>query len=139
MTAPGPVFIDFGAPIQPEPSWKRCWHGREVLWKVFWGWFLCGHGVILGCSVGFMMITMILGFAFDPASLNAGFAGMATGAVLLVITVVPYAVWCCVSLWRCALNCVNKGWGYGVRGLVLLYVVSLLIPISKLALRGLQL
>lgn len=132
MTAPGPMFIDLSGPSEPEPSWKRCWRGDEVLWKVFWGWFLCGHGVILGCSIGFMMIGMILGFAVSPASLNAGFAGMATGAVLLVMAIIPYAVWCSVSLWRCAKNCVNKGWGYGVRVLVTLYVISILIPIMKL-------
>ena len=133
MTAPGPVFFNLNDPFHQgiEPAWKRCWLGHEKLWKVFWGWCLCGHGVILGCSVGFMMITMILGFATDPGSLNAGFAGMATGMAILVIVFVPYSIWCSVSLWRCANNCINKIWGYAARLLVICYAISTAFLISK--------
>lgn len=132
MTAPGPMYVNLNGPSEPEPSWKRCWRGEEVLWKVFWGWFFCGHGVILGCSVGIMVISMILGFATNPGSLNAGFAGMATGAALLVIAVVPYGVWCGVSLWRCAPNCINRAWGYATQLIVIVYAACIGVPLSRL-------
>ncbi|NQW01569.1 MAG: hypothetical protein HQ483_17835 [Rhodospirillales bacterium] len=132
MTAPGYVFVDLNRAPDPEPVWKRCWFGREDLWKVFWGWFFFGHGVILGCSVGVMTLGMILGFATNPASLNAGFAGMATGATLLVLAVIPYGIWCGVSLWRCAGNCINQGWGYGAQAVVIVYAAAILTPLSKL-------
>ena len=131
MTAPGYVYVDLNAPQEPESAWKKCWYGREQLWKVFWGWFFFGHGVILGCSVGVMVLAMILGFATNPGSLNAGFAGMATGFALLVITVIPYGIWCGVSLWRCADNCVNKIWGYGARAVVCLYAILVVVPVLK--------
>lgn len=132
MTAPGPIYIDLNGPSDPEPDWKRCWQGRERLWKVFWGWFLCGHGVILGCSVGVMVLAMLLGFMTDPRSLDAGIAGMATGATLLALLIIPYGIWCGVSLWRCADNCTNKMWGLGARGLVIVYASAILIPIFRL-------
>jgi len=132
MTAPGPMYIDLNGPSEPESSWKRCWSGEELLWKVFWGWFCGGHGVILGSSVGFMVIAMILGFATSPGSLDAGFAGMATGAALLVLAIIPYGIWCGVSLWRCAYNCVNQMWGYAVRFMVVGYAICIIVPLSHL-------
>jgi hypothetical protein len=134
MTTPTPQFIDINAPFEenPEPSWKRTWQGEELLWKVFWGWFLGGHGVILGCSIGFMVIAMILGFAVSPTSLNAGVVGLASGAALLVLTIVPYSCWISVSLWRCAPNCLSKKWFYAVRVGVVIYAISILIPILKI-------
>ncbi len=134
MTAPGPVFVDMhgiGNGPDPEPVWKRCWMGREPLWRVFWGWFVCGHGAILGCSVGFMVIAMLLGFAIVPQSLNGGFAGMATGATLLVLVAVPYSIWSVVSLWRCAYNCINQRWGHVVRGGVVVYGAIIIVPIGS--------
>ena len=134
MSTPTPRFIDINAPFEenPEPSWKRSWQGEELLWKVFWGWFLGGHGVILGSSIGFMVIAMILGFAVSPTSLNAGVVGLASGAALLVLTIVPYSFWISVSLWRCAPNCLSKKWFYAVRVGVVIYVISILIPILKI-------
>lgn len=99
---------------------------------MFWGWFFFGHGVVLGCSFGVMVLAMILGFATDPGSLNAGFAGMATGAVLLVLAIIPYGLWCGVSLWRCAKNCINPLWTYAARLIVIVYGIGIAIPLSKL-------
>jgi hypothetical protein len=134
MNTPTSKFIDINAKFEenPEPSWKRSWQGEELLWKVFWGWFLGGHGVILGCSIGFMIIAMILGFAFSPTSLNAGVVGLASGAILLVLIIVPYSFWISVSLWRCAPNCLSKKWSYVARGFVVIYGISILIPTLKI-------
>lgn len=134
MSAPTPKYIDLNAPFEeePEPSWKRSWRGDERLWKVFWGWFLGGHGVILGCSVGFMVFAMVLGFAIAPTSLDAGIVGLATGAALLVLITIPFSVWISISLWRCSTNCLSKKWTYAARGLVIVYAIAILIPISKM-------
>jgi magnesium-transporting ATPase (P-type) len=130
MSTPTPRFIDINAPFEenPEPSWKRSWKGEELLWKVFWGWFLGGLGVILGSSIGFMVLAMILGFAVSPTSLNAGVLGLASGSALLVLTIVPYSFWISVSLWRCAPNCLSKKWSYAARGFVVIYGILILIP-----------
>jgi len=134
MTAPGPTFIDMhgiGNGADPDPVWKRCWMGREPLWRVFWGWFVCGHGALLGSSIGFMVLAMVLGFAVSPETLSAGVAGMATGATLLILVAVPYSIWSAVSVWRCAYNCIDKRWGHVVRGVVVLYWIVILIPVGS--------
>lgn len=136
MSEPGYVYVDMNGPMhgpqEPEPAWKRCWRGQELLWKAFWGWFFFGHGIILGCSVGVMVLAMVLGFATNPGSLNSGFAGLATGLVLLVLVTVPYGIWSGVSVWRCAKNCLNKKWGYGARIIILIYAIGIAAPILNL-------
>jgi len=133
VTAPGPIFIDMhGSGRGPEePTWKRCWFGREPLWRVFWGWFICGHGALLGCAVGFMILAMILGFMASPTSIDSGMAGLATGATLLMLVFVPYSVWCIVSLWRCAYNCIDLRWGHWTRGIAVAYVAVLIVPFAS--------
>jgi len=132
MTAPGPTFVDLhGIDPNPAPVWKRCWLGHEPLWRVFWGWFVCGHGAILGCSVGVMVLAMIIGFVLSPQSLNAGVSGMAAGAMLLLIAFVPYGIWSAVSVWRCAYNCIDKRWGHAVRVTVVVYAMAILLPIGS--------
>jgi hypothetical protein len=129
-----PVFVDLhgiGNGPDLDPVWKRCWMGKEPLWRVFWGWFVCGHGTILGCSVGFMVLAMLLGFVVSPGSLSSGIAGMATGAVLLVLAAVPYTIWSSVSVWRCAYNCIDQRWGHVVRGVILIYGVMISIPLGS--------
>ena len=134
MSIPTPRFININAPFKenPEPSWKRSWQGEELLWKVFWGWFLGGHGVILGCTIGFMVLAMVLGLAVSPSSLNVGVVGLASGAALLVITIVPYSFWISVSLWRCAPNCLRKKWSHAARGFVVIYIISIITPTLKI-------
>jgi len=68
MTRQEPEFIDLYGTQPDEPGWKRCWHGRELLWKVFWGYVLFGHGIVLGCALGVMVLGMVLGFAVDPGA-----------------------------------------------------------------------
>lgn len=131
-----PVYIDLHGlnPVpEPGPVWKRCWMGREPLWRVFWGWFVCGHGAILGGSVGVMILSMVFGFVVSPQTLGGGVAGMMTGATILVIVAVPYAIWSAVSLWRCAYNCIDQRWGHWARLTVVIYGVLIsVIPVSKL-------
>jgi len=134
-------FIDlnaFGNAPQPDPVWKRCWTGQEPLWKVFWGWFVFGHGTILGCAVGFMVISMVLGFVVSPRTLTAGISGMVAGAVLLMVVTVPYAIWSAVSVWRCAYNCMDRRWGHMVRGIVLLYGTIMLLPLGQALFRQVE-
>jgi hypothetical protein len=123
-----PVYIDMhglGPAPDPGPVWKRCWMGREPLWRVFWGWFICGHGAFLGATVGLMVMAMLFGFIVAPQSLNAGVTGMATGAVVFSLATVPYVLWVIVSLWRCAYNCLNRKWGHFTRLIVIMYGVVL--------------
>jgi len=78
-----------------------------------------------------MVLAMILGFVADPVSIDSGIAGLATGASLLAIVFVPYSVWCTVSLWRCAYNCIDIRWGHWTRGVAVLYVASFVIPLAR--------
>ena len=134
MPADGPIFIDqFGTtPTHmrppPDPWWKAAWRGRMELWRVFWVCFVFGHGIIIGLGSGLMVIAMVLGFAFDPGSLNAGFAGLATGATVLALVYAVFFVWCVVSVWRCGGNCVEKHWGMWARGCIVTYGILVLTP-----------
>lgn len=124
-----PVFVDLhglGPAPDPGPVWKRCWQGKEPLWRVFWGWFVCGHGAILGSTMGAMVLAMLFGLMIDTQTLNAGVTGMAIGATVLALMTVPYLLWALVSLWRCAYNCLNYRWGHLARFLVIVYAMLLL-------------
>jgi hypothetical protein len=88
---------------------------------VFWGWFVCGHGALLGASVGIMVLSMVFGFILSPQSLDAGVAGMASGGIVMIAVYVIYAFWAALSVWRCAYNCINHRWGHVARAVVILY------------------
>ena len=79
---------------------KRAWRGEERLWRVFWI-----GGVIL--DIGFTAIKKILGHT-------------ETTDFVYAIVALIYLVWLFVSEWRCAFNVKWKGWGYIVRGLIIL-------------------
>ena len=136
----GPIFIDqFGTgPSAPPPDaelgpwWKECWQGRMELWKAFWVCFVFGHGIIGGVGFGAMIVSMILGFAVDPGSLDAGFAGLATGTTLLIGVYAVFAVWIMVGVWRCADNCLDKRWGIVARVAMVFYGTCLVLPFAPL-------
>ena len=134
MSSSTPRFININAGFDenPEPSWKRSWQGEEFLWKVFWGWFFFFFFVILGCSIGFMILAMVLGLVVSPTSLNAGVVGLALGSALVVLIIAPYCLWISVSLWRCAPNCLSRKWAYVTRGFVVIYGITILIPIFEI-------
>ena len=134
MSADGPVFIDqFGTTpthmLPPsDPWWKAGLRGRMELWRVFWICFVFGHGVILALGSGLMVFAMVLGFAFDPASLNAGLVGLAGGATVLALVYAAVLAWCMLSVWRCANNCIDRRWGMWARGFMVLYAAMLVWP-----------
>ena len=71
-----PIFIDqFGTGGSGDPGkgpnwqfnegpfWKLGWQGRLDLWKMFWVYFVFGHGIINGLGCGVMIFAMLAGFA----------------------------------------------------------------------------
>lgn len=137
MPAEGHLFIDqFGTTpthLRPpaDPWWKAGPRGRMELWRVFWVCFVFGHGVIIGIGGGLMVFAMVLGFAFGPGSLDAGFAGLASGGAILALTHVAFVAWCLVSVWRCAGNCIDRRWGYWARGFMVAYTAVIVLPVAS--------
>jgi len=132
MTRQEPEFIDLYGTQPDEPGWKRCWHGRELLWKVFWGYVLFGHGIVLGCALGVMVLGMVLGFAVDPGSLDAGLVGLSVGMGLLLVTFLVYGLFAMTALWRCAGNTTSQGATVAARGIVVAYAATMIWLVSKL-------
>ncbi len=142
----GPVFVDqFGTgrgsdgkkrgnqgwepePDDDEPTWRRVLRGQELLWKMFWFYFLCGHGLVYGVGFGVVVVGMVLGFAVDPGSLNSGMAGLATGAVALGSVGLVFGAWCGIGLWRCAYNVDDRRWGHAARVLAVVYGFAIIVP-----------
>ena len=90
---------------------KNAWSGGERLWKVFWL-----YNMVLGT---FLSVT------FDVvAEENLLLLGLLSGVMII------WAVWVTVSLWRCAFNTDWRGWGYIVRALVLLSLVTVASTIA---------
>lgn len=87
---------------------KRCWKGEEKLWKVYWLYGVVG-------SILIQLLFGVLGMVL-PLFAKLGMVGY-----------LAYCVWLLVSQWRCAWNCSWKGWGYIVRGIIVLVPVGILI------------
>ena len=146
----GPVFIDqfgtgrhggnnghgLGPDDGNEPTWRRCLMGREPLWKMFWFYFVCGHGVVYGIGFGVVVVFMILGFAADPGSLNSGLAGLTTGMVALGAVGLGFGTWCGIGLWRCAYNVEDRRWGHAARVLAISYALIIIVPPVRYGLLG---
>ena len=98
----------------------KAWSGQERLVVVFWGYYL----------VLSLIITALIPIAL-------GLAGSAGGAKIALFLGVPliiaYTVWVLVSLWRSALNCRWKGWGYMARVLVVLSIVQELMLLEQVS------
>ena len=73
---------------------------------------------------------MVLGFAVDPGSLDAGFTGLATGGTVLVSVYLTFVVWAVVTVWRAADNCVDKGWSLMARLAMVSYGICLILPFA---------
>ena len=136
MAGQNPIFIDqFGTTstqnqTSPGPWWKDGWQGKMQLWKAFWVCFVFGHGIVIGLGLGLMMVAMVLGFAVDAGSLDAGFTGLATGGTVLVLVYLTFVVWAVVTVWRAADNCVDKGWGLMARLAMVSYGICLILPFA---------
>jgi len=84
---------------------KKSWKGEEKLWKVFWIYnFLLGGLINIGIG--------------QTEKLEAEYM-----LWFLIIVTLIWVVWVSVSLWRCAFNASWKGWGYIVRGFLVLSLV----------------
>ena len=86
----------------------KSWGGQEKLWKVFWI-----YGVLFALP-------------FVAAFLIAGKIGTFL-LVLVGLIYLIYLVWVYVSMWKCSFNCGWRGWGYIVRVLVVLNVLSMVL------------
>lgn len=138
MPDDGPVYIDFygrgggGRGGPPEPFWKAAWRGREALWKVFWGAFVFGHGLLIAFGLGTMTLATLVGLVasptnFDAAALPAGVVGVIVGVLSLA-----YLTWASVAVWRCAFNSIDRNWGIWARVVLVVYWGS----IAYLVVRG---
>ncbi|MBT6095862.1 MAG: hypothetical protein HOH04_13340 [Rhodospirillaceae bacterium] len=141
MNAQGPIFIDQfgtgpGRPGGPGPNdpigvwWKDGWLGRMELWRAFWVCFVAGHGIVGGVGFGLMIVSMVVGFAFDPGSLDTGITGLVAGVVVLVAAYSIFAVWASIGVWRCADNCFDKRWGMVARVVMIFYGTCLVLPFA---------
>jgi hypothetical protein len=134
MSAEGPIFIDqFGTTpthLRPpsDPWWKAGPRGQMELWRAFWICFVFGHGIVIGFGLGLMVVAMVFGLAFDPATLGGGFVGLAGGAGVLGLVYFVFVAWSVVSVWRCAGNCVDKRRGLWARGVMVAYCALVLYP-----------
>ena len=91
---------------------KASWNGNERLWKVFW------------------IYNWLFGAAFDLAwQVAEPRLPVAAQAVLGLLALV-WAVWVLVSLWRCAFNSSWRGWGYIVRGFVVVCVLATILVVG---------
>lgn len=115
--------------LEDEKFWKAGWQGRLPLWKVFWLYFVFGHGIIGGLGCGLIVFGMLFGFAIDGSTLAGGAGGLAVGIGALVIAFTVFAVWSVVSVWRCAPNCLDKRWGPRARAVMVVYGLLLMVPL----------
>lgn len=129
MTGPEPFYMDQHG-RRPEPdsgdggfvgALLGGLDGREPLWRVFWFFFLPGHGVFLGIGGGLMILAMVVGLAVDPLGLNGGASGLAVVGTLIGVVLLLFVLWSVVALWRCAYNCRRRRWGHAARALSLVY------------------
>ena len=148
----GPVYVDQfgggkkggGAPVTPGPGqdddgeaiWRAALGGRVLLWRMFWIYFLCGHGMLFGIGVGVMIFALLMGFSFDPGSLQSGLVGMIGGMALLGTAGALFALWSAIGLWRCAYNCEDARWGHAARAWVPVYLFIVFIPWVRLGFGG---
>ena len=89
---------------------KKAWLGDEKLWKVFWIYnFLLGGFLNIGID--------------QIDKLGESFFWV------FVVVYLVWAIWVLGSLWRCAFNASWKGWGYIIRGIVVLCVVVIVLAI----------
>jgi hypothetical protein len=115
------------APEQPtaakggiKAALGRAWRGQERLWFVFWI-----YAVVVGIVL--QLLVVIAGTAGVVGGL-----GMVIG-IPLIIAIAAYSVWISVSMWRCAWNAKAKFWGYIVRILTVLTLISYVLTIISMA------
>jgi hypothetical protein len=87
----------------------KAWRGEERLWKVFWIYnFLIG--IAMGMPIEYIENLIAL-------------------SIFFIAVFLPWGVWVTVSMWRCAFNSGWRGWGYIVRGIVILALVAIVLMI----------
>jgi hypothetical protein len=113
---------------------KRAWRGEEKLWKVFWIWWLLTVVVLIVILVLLIPVAAVAFFPMLPpfVGLLGLFLMIPTFVSVLFIIILPYIVWVCVSVWRCAWNAKLRIWGYLSRVIVILpclYAVYFAVPV----------
>ena len=111
--------------LNEGPVWKQSWNGETELWRVFWLYFIMGHGVLLAIGCGLMILCILVGLATNP---NLIASGIAVVGVFIFVIVLIFYIWSFVAIWRCAGNCQIKAYGTSARVLMIGYVATLAIP-----------
>lgn len=84
----------------------RSWKGKELLWKVYWLYFvLLGHFVLRGID-GISIL--------DKDYLTISYLGF----------VLVFYIWASTSVWKCAFNTKTKFWGYVARFIIVAGPIS---------------
>ena len=98
---------------------KRAWSGQEKLWKVYWL-----YAMLLG------IVAQVVLYGLQMVAAIGGFGMIAR--IFAMVLFLAYAVWCNVSLWRCAWNAKAKIWGYIVRIIVVISAISYFFMVKSL-------
>jgi hypothetical protein len=87
--------------------------GQEPLWKAFW--LLTVGGTLVIGLVGYSIYLAGTAFQLPTAQI---------GAVVSILLLLPYSLFCVVAVWRCSGNTEKREWAVLAKGGVVLYVAS---------------
>ncbi|MDA0998581.1 MAG: hypothetical protein O2944_10285 [Proteobacteria bacterium] len=124
----GPFGMGQG-PHPDGPFWKRAILGQEALWKVFWGGFVFGHGFLIAFGIGLTLFSVAIGMALEPRQFSATFVSMMTALSIVGLVAMAFVGWSVISVWRCAVNVLERRWTYAARAIVAAYIGLLSLPI----------
>jgi len=89
------------------------WHGRQPLWRVFWG-----YGVLTSC-----VLAVLYALAMQQK--------LVVMQQVLLILLAGYTAWILVAIWRCADNSSNV-WGLLARGLTVAWAGNAILLLAFL-------
>jgi hypothetical protein len=89
------------------------WHGRQPLWRVFWG-----YGVLASCVLAILYVLAMQ-------------QGRVVIQQVLLILLVAYTGWVLVAIWRCANNS-SAAWGLLARGLTVAWAGNAILLLAFL-------
>ena len=90
-----------------------CFNGKAKLWQAFW---------LLSFLGG-----MILAFIFNGILVPIGLDPMGLFAMLFLLFMLAFNIFCIISIWRCAPNTDWVGWMYIARILAVLAAIGIVI------------
>lgn len=100
------------------------WRGEERTWKVFWLYYVLFSFLI--------MIVYTPKVIMESQGVALSVTVHAAYSLTLLIVLVVWLVWIVVSLWRCAFNNEWKGWGYLLRGMLIVQLAYIIREVISL-------